>query len=308
VTRNGFLRTMDDALVNVLQKRRSAFVPWAAVDLSKGVGCRESTRNGFSRATDDPLVDFLTGGQRHPWMVQLLPRGSNINKLFIAVQENCPIGGNEDCSAAWKTWTTSTALLTWGRDSPIFTLETYYRPYLGCIHPESGHRLWYLGLPMGSSQSPALGCWYGLAMLQKDVFQGTIHEDSWRTKLAGNGYHPEEGTCLIRKGRDGLPAALKSVLVDDFMNHAPTWEKLIRALNTFEQEMGGNGRLHWATLFYLTDNLLTYCIVCSGSSRSPELQKHIHHLKSVELTLAIRLEVVHVQRHSHDQPTHQWTQ
>jgi hypothetical protein len=43
---------------------------------------------------------------------------------------------------------------------------------------------------MGSSQSPALGCRYGLAMLrllleQEDVFQGTIHEDGWWTKLAG---------------------------------------------------------------------------------------------------------------------------
>jgi hypothetical protein len=82
---------MDDALVDVSQKRRSTFVPWAAVDLSKGGGCRELTRNGFSRAMDDALVDVLTGGQRHPRMEQLLPRGSNIDKLFIAVQENCPI-------------------------------------------------------------------------------------------------------------------------------------------------------------------------------------------------------------------------
>ena len=49
----------------------------------------EPTRDGFLRATDDALVDVLTGGQRHPWMVQLLPWGSNINKLFIPVQENC---------------------------------------------------------------------------------------------------------------------------------------------------------------------------------------------------------------------------
>jgi hypothetical protein len=90
------------------------------------------------------------------------------------------------------------------------------RPYLGCIHPRSGQRLWYLGLPMGSSQSPALGCRYGLAMLrllleQEEVFQGTIHENGWRTKLAGNGYHPEEGTGLIHRGGDGLPAALAHV-------------------------------------------------------------------------------------------------
>jgi hypothetical protein len=83
-----------------------------------------------------------------------------------------------------------------------------------------------------------------LLLEQEDVFQGTIHENGWRTKLAGNGYHPEEGTGLIRKGGDGLPAALKWVLVDDFMIHAPTWEKLIWALYTIKREMGGNGRLH----------------------------------------------------------------
>ena len=38
-------------------------------------------------------------------------------------------------------------------------------PHLGCIHPRTGQRLWYLGLPMGSSNSPALACRYGLGML-----------------------------------------------------------------------------------------------------------------------------------------------
>jgi hypothetical protein len=66
-------------------------MPWAAVDLSRGVGCPKLTQNGFSRATDDVLVDVLPGGQRHPWMVQLLPRESNINKVFVPVQENHPI-------------------------------------------------------------------------------------------------------------------------------------------------------------------------------------------------------------------------
>jgi hypothetical protein len=58
----------------------------------------EPTRDGFLRATDDALVDVLTGGQRHPRMVQLLPRGLNINKLFIPVQEN----RNEvECVRGW---------------------------------------------------------------------------------------------------------------------------------------------------------------------------------------------------------------
>jgi hypothetical protein len=64
------------------------FVPGAAGDLFRDGGWPEPTRDGFLRAADDALVDVLTGGQRHPRMVQLLPRGSNIYKLFIPVQES----------------------------------------------------------------------------------------------------------------------------------------------------------------------------------------------------------------------------
>jgi hypothetical protein len=72
-----------------------------------------------------------------------------------------------------------------------------------------------------------------LLLEREGVFQGTVHENGWRTKLAGNGYHPEMGTGLIREGDDGLPAALTWAFVDDFMIHAPTRGKLIRALNAF---------------------------------------------------------------------------
>jgi len=112
------------------------------------------------------------------------------------------------------------------------------RPYLGCIHPKTGQRLWYLGLPMGSSQSPSLACRYGLSMLrslveQEPVFQGVITENSWRTLLCMGHHQPELGTGLVRIGMDGLPAALIWGFVDDFKVHAPTKEKLITALNTF---------------------------------------------------------------------------
>jgi hypothetical protein len=61
-----------------------------------------------------------------------------------------------------------------------------------------------------------------------------------------------------------------------------------------ERELGGQGRLCGATLFYFTDNLVTYYIVSGGSSSSPELQKLLRRLKYLELVLEIRLEVVHV--------------
>jgi hypothetical protein len=112
------------------------------------------------------------------------------------------------------------------------------RPYLGCIHPKTGQRLWYMGLPMGSGQSPALACRYGLSMLRalaenEPVFQGEIQENGWRRRLQDGVHTPKNGTGLVRMGADGLPAVLVWAFVDDFKIHAPTRAKLITALNAF---------------------------------------------------------------------------
>jgi hypothetical protein len=112
------------------------------------------------------------------------------------------------------------------------------RPYLGCIHPRTGQRLWYLGLPMGSAQSPSLACRFGLSMLRSLVtkepaFQGETHENSWRSRLAGHKHDPHLGSGLVKIGGDGLPAALIWAYCDDFKIHAPTRAKLIVALNAF---------------------------------------------------------------------------
>jgi hypothetical protein len=72
------------------------------------------------------------------------------------------------------------------------------------------------------------------------------------------------------------------------------WKELWTLVHTLEREDGGSGRLHKSTLFYFTDNLVTYYIVSGGSSGSPELQKLICRLKYLEMTLEICLEVVHV--------------
>jgi hypothetical protein len=72
------------------------------------------------------------------------------------------------------------------------------------------------------------------------------------------------------------------------------WRELRTLVHTLEREVGGNGRLRHSTLFYFTDNLVTYYIVSGGSSASPELQKLLRRLKYLELTLEIRLEVVHI--------------
>jgi hypothetical protein len=75
-------------------------------------------------------------------------------------------------------------------------------------------------------------------------------------------------------------------------------------VHTLERELGGTGRLHQSTLFYFTDNLVSYHIVSGGSSGSPELQKLLRRLKYLELCLGIRLEIVHIPgTHMIDQKT-----
>ncbi len=91
---------------------------------------------------------------------------------------------------------------------------------------------------MGSGQSPALDCRFGLSVLRRlaeeePIVQGAIHENGWRTRLMGEAYRPEQGSGLIRIGEDGLPAALIWAFVDDFKIHASTRAKLITALNAF---------------------------------------------------------------------------
>ena len=48
------------------------------------------------------------------------------------------------------------------------------------------------------------------------------------------------------------------------------------------------------TVFYFTDNLVTYYIVNHGSSRSPALHALVHEIKLLELQLHCNLEVIHV--------------
>ena len=107
-------------------------------------------------------------------------------------------------------------------------------PYLvGCIHPKLGQCLWYLGLPMRFSNSPALSCWYGLGMLcllmeHEPAFQGWLQETGWCSWLEMGQHDPRLGSGLVQIGDDGLLAALIWVFVDDFKLHAPTKQKLIR--------------------------------------------------------------------------------
>ena len=71
------------------------------------------------------------------------------------------------------------------------------------------------------------------------------------------------------------------------------WKELRTIQEALEQEVG-RGRVRNHTVFYFTDNLVSYYIVAGGSSRSPELQRLVLRIKELEQELGCHFEVVHV--------------
>jgi hypothetical protein len=123
----------------------------------------------------------------------------------------------------------------------------------------------------------------------------------------GDGSGSGTGGTVQILGRDGNCPTMEAWMgtwrpqVHSFSSN---WKELRTLVHTLERELGGAGRLRHSTLFYFTDNLVTYYIVSGGSSGSPELQKLIRRLKYLELCLGLRLEVVHIPgTHMIDQKT-----
>lgn len=73
------------------------------------------------------------------------------------------------------------------------------------------------------------------------------------------------------------------------------WKEMCTLALTLEGLVAsGATHLRGATVFYFTDNLVTYFIVTHGSSSTPALQELVHRIKLAELELGCLLEVVHV--------------
>ena len=112
------------------------------------------------------------------------------------------------------------------------------RPYLGTIHPITGLYYVYKGLPMGSSNSPAISCRIGngfLRVLRSEcsAFQGVPSENSWRVRLGGGLHHTGKGHGRVLIGEDGLPACHVWAHVDDYLIHGPTKKKTCQAFAAF---------------------------------------------------------------------------
>jgi hypothetical protein len=81
----------------------------------------------------------------------------------------------------------------------------------------------------------------------------------------------------------------------DVQHHDSNWRELRTLLWTLERLYAHDPTGYiGATLFYFTDNLVSYYVVQNGSSSSPELHNLVRQVKVLEMKMGCRLEVIHV--------------
>jgi len=114
------------------------------------------------------------------------------------------------------------------------------QPHLGVVHPITAALLVWLGLPMGSGNSPALAGKYGLAFLRllreraPDLF-GDHGEANcfWSGFKASGKFEPKHGYGFVLKRPDGTLGARVWVFVDDFAIHGAAEEIANEAVQLF---------------------------------------------------------------------------
>jgi hypothetical protein len=113
------------------------------------------------------------------------------------------------------------------------------RHLIGIIHPRTHEHLWYVGLPMGSVNSPSIACRTGEGIMdmlrqEEEIFRAaSYHENTWRQALAKGTYAAGHGHGYVGLREGGTPVALLFGFVDDFKIHAPTAADCCEALTAF---------------------------------------------------------------------------
>ena len=78
-------------------------------------------------------------------------------------------------------------------------------------------------------------------------------------------------------------------------SYSSNWKELQTLLLTLQNiARDAPAEVYGTTLFYFTDNMVTYYINASGSSRSPGLHALVEQIRYHELLLGCQLQVVHI--------------
>ena len=118
----------------------------------------------------------------------------------------------------------------------MFLTHPSEHKYMGLKHPGTGKTYVYRTLPMGTRNSPGASGKFGAAFIRmlmetSELFDGTPVDASVQQHfLQGGVSHPIYGEGRVLIGKDGLPAVLLWLHVDDILIHAPSLEKLDLAM------------------------------------------------------------------------------
>ena len=149
-------------------------------------------------------------------------------------------GGQNDCCSSEPIYLAShqdiLPRMYAGGWTAIADMSKYFHNYLtlleerdlmGVVHPVTGQHYSWSGLPMGSTNSPAISCRIGegaleLLRAENPLFHGRPHENTWRRALDGHKYDPQLGHGRLLLQDNGRPVAWVVAFVDDFAIHAST--------------------------------------------------------------------------------------
>jgi hypothetical protein len=113
---------------------------------------------------------------------------------------------------------------------------------------------------------------------------------------SGTGTGGTSETLQDTQGR-ALPTQIDTwmgVWTPEVQHFDSNWRELRTLLYTLQRHERNRTNLRGSTLFYFTDNLVTYYVVQNGSSSSPALHNLVRQIKQCELRLHCRIEAIHV--------------
>ena len=174
--------------------------------------------------------------------------------------------------------------------------HTYLRRLYDVIHPE--------GAPLGRDR------YYTFASLPKEVQEDLAWWDAMLSGDVFNRAYPSKAGTLVPAYGDGsgtgtggtinLPGTGFQLWMGQWSDRvgprSSNWKELKTLLLVMQQIYHGPGRQQVAdtTLFYFTDNEVTYYVCASGSSTSTGLHSLIIAIRNYEVLLGCKLQVVHI--------------
>ena len=137
------------------------------------------------------------------------------------------------------------------------------RPYLGLIHPITAILYAYFGLPMGSANSPANACKFGVSFLRQlrerfAIFTGQGTANCFWSSFRDEGYDPDLGYGFVLKHANGLAIKMWA-FVDDFLIHGPDYPSVNAALRLFLDAAVECGMLAHPDKLILPSREVKYC-------------------------------------------------